>query len=184
MADKKPTKEKLFDRVESVLKKAEIDPLVIKRVREQFFPPIATGLMRPQKRHFKATVLQPRAQCAVRDDEYRYWFEIADVAIEADKDYRIVELDKSEVSDPDWVLLITPKGLDTIVIKNEIFHHGWDVMLKSNPEFEVRKMKDLDLRTRLGAYPLDVPRIFYSRSKASGAYRGGGVVYPRSQSIA
>jgi hypothetical protein len=179
MSDKKTAKEKLFDRVENVLKTAEIDPLVIKRVREQFFPPKSTGLLRPQKRQFKASVLQPRAPSFVRNTEYYYWFELADVTIEPDKDYRLVELDLIGESDPDWVLLITPKGCDTLAIKNAIFYHGWDDMLKANPSFEVRQMKDLDKRERLGAYNTDVPRIMYSRYKRNGSYRDGGIIYPR-----
>ncbi|MNX75224.1 hypothetical protein D3C86_1066890 [compost metagenome] len=179
MSDKKTAKEKLFDRVENVLNNAEIDPLVIKRVREQFFPPAATGLQRPQKRQFRAAVLQPRTPGFVRSNEYYYWFELADVTIEPEKDYRLVELPMIGESDPDWALLITPKGCDTLAIKNAIFYHGGDEMLKANPSFELRQMKDLDKRERIGAYRTDVPRIMYSRRKIDGGFREGGIIYPR-----
>ncbi|MNU47625.1 hypothetical protein D3C71_365180 [compost metagenome] len=179
MTDKKTAKEKLYDRVMFVLDAAEIDPLVKRRVKEQFFPPKTTGLLRPQKRQFKAGVLQPRAPGWVRSSDYYYWFELADVTIEPDKDYRLVELEMIGESDPDWALLITPKGCDTLAIKNAIFYHGWDDLLKANPSFEVRQMKDLDKRERLGGYHTDVPRIIYSRRKVNGGFREGGIVYPR-----
>lgn len=179
MCDKKTAKEKLFLRVQNVLTQAEIDPLVIKRVKEQFFPPAGTGLLRPQKRQFRAAVLQHRATGFVKNSQYYYWFELADVQIDPTKDYRMVELEMIGESDPDWALLITPKGLDTLLIKNKIFYHGWDALLKDHPEFELRQMKDLDKRERLGAHPLDVPRIFYSRRKSDGSYRDGGIICPQ-----
>ncbi len=133
------------------------------------------SLPRPLRKQFKAgRVLPCVPKWLTLKVSYLHYFAARDIEIEDDLDYRYVE-----VNPGDEVLLVTPKGLETLDIKTELYTYGWRTLLENHPDFEVLTKDKLGLQRLLPGEDLSAPTLVLARSIKTGELRKSGLVYPR-----
>lgn len=170
--------DELYQDITKILKDAGVQNQVLTIIKERFYPPKVTGLVRPRKKQFRATVLKSSGPAILRGPEHHFNFHIANVVPTIDKEYRIIELTRMDDSEPDFALLITNHGADTQEIKKQIYHTGWDALMAKNPDYVVMTMAELELREVFDNFKHPEPAIVYTRWKSNGRFFKGGILQP------
>lgn len=172
--------ETLFTKVRATLEVAQTDRQLINVIRDHFFPPLSTGLPRPQKRSFCAARMAP---CNVSwlkgNPTYHEYYVALAVAVNPELDYRYISLTYRGTDQLDTeVLLVTPKGLDTLQLKTDLFFYGWDSFLGQNPDFKVVRKEDLKLTRINHQYrPLE-PKLVIERRCSNSTLRKTAILQP------
>ena len=173
----------LWNKVRSLLEERVVDPLTIALVKEKFYPSIL-GLPRPRVNGtFRASVLPYLTlRKAINRTEYYKLTYTTDIVIRDDREYRVIsQLPCNEEGDRVQVLLITPVGQDTLVLKRELFENGWDVFFTTHQDFEYHKVSDLKVETLNPEKPPTERAIMFEHHYDIGLYRKSHLYLPKGQ---
>lgn len=172
--------EELYAKVRATLELANTNHQVINVIRDHFFPPKSTGIPRPQKRSFVASRMVACSSHWLKGNPtYFDYYAMLGVTVDPQLDYRYICLTYRGTEQTDVeALLVTPKGLDTIKLKTEIFFSGWDIFLGDNPDFKIILKEDLKLTRVTWSYRPTTQRLVIERSATSGIVRKTGILQP------
>lgn len=136
-------------------------------------PPTFLRLPNPVKKQFKAGLMLPRVPTwLTTKTKYLSYFVATRIVVDADSDYRYVEIDNHEM------LLVTPKGLKTLNLKHELYVCGWPEFLKRHPDFHVFTRDQLLMARIPEGHVFDNPALVFSRSTKTDALNHAAILYP------
>lgn len=142
-------------------------------------PPAFLSLPNPVRKQFKAGRMLPRVPVwLTAKTNYRSYFVATRIVVDANCDYRYVEIDNHEM------LLVTPKGLKTLNLKHELYVCGWPEFLKRHPDFHVFTKDQLMMAPIPKGHVFDKPVLAFSRSTKTGALIHAAILYPKVDVLA
>jgi hypothetical protein len=124
-------------------------------------------------KQFKAARLYPCVPKWLRANLKSVQYFVADnIAIDDYCDYRYVQYSDREV------LLVTPKGLETLAIKQQLYTNGWRWLLEKYPEFKLFDKTELGLSPIPEGAAFTAPAMVFGRSIKTDEVRKAGILYP------
>lgn len=172
------SKRQLFENVARVLKLDGVEQRIIDKVENEFFPKKFTQVESPRHKHFRAALLNPCTPGFAANGECFYFFQLANVEVREDREYRLIELLMDTEVSADVVLLETPKGESTLDIKDTIYHQGFNKLIAFNPEYKLYRWEDMGVREFFGRFTCHKPTLVYSRRRQSGRFERGAIMQP------
>lgn len=140
-------------------------------------PALLRTLATPGKQ-FKAARLYPCVPkwLTAKPKSLKYF--VADnIEIQDDCDYRYVQYSDREL------LLVTPKGMETLAIKQELYTNGWRWLLNKYPDFQLFDKKELGLSPIPEGAAFTTPVLVLARSIKTDEVRKAGILYPNVEIV-
>ena len=136
------------------------------------------GLPRPLRKQFKAARMMPCVyKWLTQKPKVLQYFAAVRVTVEDDRDYRYVEVTDGEV------LLVTPKGLETLALKQELFTIGWRDFLRNHPDFLVYTKDEMVMMEIPPGATFPEPTLVFARSIKTGDLRKSAILYPNVELV-
>jgi hypothetical protein len=172
----------VWNSVRLVLENAKVDALTLALVKEKFYPSIL-GFPRPNTRNFKAAVTPEMTTFqANRKAEYFSLTYATNLPLRDDCEYRVISaLPANAKGEQEQVVLVTPLGQDTKLIKHEIYDLGWDAFYSNHPDWEMMKVSDLERVEYNPEAPPTERALMFDHYPGIGRYRKTYVFTPQSK---
>lgn len=172
------SKRQLFENVARILKLDGVEQRIIDKVENEFFPKKFTQVEAPRNKNFRAGLMCPCTPGFAANGEHFYYFQLANVEVKEDREYRLIELLMDPKESAQLVLLETPTGESTLDIKDTIYHFGFNKLMAFNPSYKLYRWEDLDAREFFGRFTCNKPTLVYSRRRQSGRFERGAIMQP------